>query len=400
MIDITIMMIAGNTMIGRNTTIILRTTNNCNLNCKYCYAKNEEFAYGDSDTKFKKNIYNLINYIEKLRLYKDKKINVILHGGEPLLIKASTYEEFFKALQEKNIPVNLSVQTNGTLINKSTLEILKKYDVHIGISLDGSDETQNSNRLYHNGKNSFKEVMKTINLLNKENIRFGVIITISKSNIGREAELYNFIAKNQLNCSIRPAFPVKQVENNKNIMTNDEYFNFFIRLFDIWYNDERFQVSIKQIAEFYDEFVKLFNNLKYRPSCTNCENCFGNFVSLDVDGNLYTCNRTYNVEQFYLGNINRENIKTIIKKVEKLKNDRINYIKQSKCNKCELYKTCYGGCPANSFELYGDYKLPYMYFCDANIKIYNYIKDKLVREGQIDLMNQILDESGDEKNGK
>ena len=98
MTDITIMMIAGNTMIGRNTTIILRTTNNCNLNCKYCYAKNEEFAYEDSDTKFKKNIYNLINYIEKLRLYKDKKINVILHGGEPLLIKASTYEEFFKAL--------------------------------------------------------------------------------------------------------------------------------------------------------------------------------------------------------------------------------------------------------------------------------------------------------------
>jgi len=380
----------------KNPTIILRTTSNCNLACQYCYDKEYGYHQEKSNKMFLENIENMVDCIQKTRVEPTRPVKIILHGGEPLLISASTYEKFFDALLQKIDKIRLFVQTNGTLFTEEMIQLFKKYNVSIGISLDGSDEHQNASRVYPDGTNSFQKVQEAIQLLNKTNTKFGLIITLTKNNIGCEQKIYDFIANNQLYCSIRPAFPTASGDNST-IMTNAEYEQFFKNLFDIWYQDNKKTVKLKQVSDLYDEFVKVIHPQKFKCSCTASENCFGNFLSLDIYGNVYTCNRTYNLPAFFLGNLKQDSIEAVLQKCNSFKENRKRVIENSACMECKLYPFCHGGCPENSYELYGDYQLPYTYFCDAQKHIFDYIKDILNQNQQIESYQEKIGEIENER---
>ena len=220
-------------------------------------------------------------------------------------------------------------------------------------------------------------------MLRKNNIKFGVIMTLSKNNIDKEKEIYNFIKENNIYCNIRPAFPTNQNIDNNILMSNDEYSEFFIKMFNIWYYDTSNKVKLKQINEIYEEFIKILEPKMYKGSCENSINCFGNFVVLDTKGNVYTCNRTYNEKEFFLGNLNETSLENIINKCDELCIRRKNEIESSQCIKCEIFKFCHGGCPANSYYLYNDFIKPFLYSCKQKKDIYAYIKQKLEAEGQV-----------------
>ena len=367
----------------KNITVILRMSNACNLSCTYCYDKYNRFNNSEVNKKFLREMDNVIKYIKTFNIDKSKRFNLILHGGEPLMLTDEIYEVFLEKIEENIKNIEISIQTNGTLLTEKKMKILKKHNVKIGISLDGSDEYQNKSRVYPNGKNSFYKVKKTIEMLKENNIKFGIIMTISKNNINKEYEIYNFIKENNIYCNIRPAFPTNQNDENKLIMKDDEYIQFFKKIFDIWYYDKDRKVKLKQINEVYEEFIKVLEPCKYKGTCENSVNCFGNFVALDIDGNVYTCNRTYNDEKFYLGNLKDITLDQILEKCNQLYSKRMVSIENSECNQCKMLKFCYGGCPANSQYLYNDYRQPFTYMCTAKKAIYSYIKQKLELEGQI-----------------
>ena len=93
-------------------------------------------------------------------------------------------------------------------------------------------------------------------------------MTVTKNSLGHEEELYDFIGKNNLKCNIRPAF--KCDISNLDYMTNDDYFEFFKKLFIIWINDKEKIVKLTQIKEIYDEFAKTlkssYNNKSEYPN--------------------------------------------------------------------------------------------------------------------------------------
>lgn len=367
----------------RNLTVIFRVNNSCNLRCKYCYdSLNNTNRVVNVNEYFRNRMEDVVNYIDKLHKYKNQDIRVILHGGEPLLVRSSLYEEFFEKLYMNNKKIDLSVQTNGTLIDEGFIRIFNKYNVNIGMSLDGCNEQQNSCRIFSNGKNSFNKVLDVIRNLNSRDIRFGIIMTINREHINQEKELYKFIAENNLKCNIRPAFPTLYGDNSQ-IMTHEEYYNFMKNMFDIWYNDSESTVKLTQITELYEELMQALEEDYRPPVCSTSESCFGNFISLDIDGNIYTCNRLYNTNDFYLGNLNNSTLQEIMDKCKEYKDSRIKYILNSDCKECEMFKKCNGGCPANAYATYGDYKKADTYFCKGKIKLHNYIKDKLVKTGDI-----------------
>ena len=259
----------------------------------------------------------------------------------------------------------------------------------VGISLDGCNEEQNSCRIYKNGKNTFNRVMESIHLLQKNNVKFGVIITLSKKILGHENELYEFIKVNRLQCSVRPAFPVRN-SNNKLILSSKEYFEFFKNFFDIWYEDKSNKVKLNQIIDVAEEFFKVLEP-KYRVnSCSDCKNCFENFICLDREGNLYSCNRNYGIEEFFYGNINKVSLNDVYNKIDYLKKERIKYLNNSKCKKCAIFEYCYGGCPSCAYNIHNTYLYPEDYFCYSKIEIRNYILKKLQNNGDLEYYQQKL----------
>lgn len=363
-----------------NQTIILRMSNNCNLNCTYCYDKKNDIK---ENINFKNNINAIVRNLSILNKNKECIQKIILHGGEPLMIPLDIYEIFLKKLNTE-IPRNkLSIQTNATLITDRHAKLFKKYKIRVGISLDGCNEKQNSCRVYKNGKGTLERVLKSIDILKKWNVKFGLIITISRNHIGQEDELYNFVKEHNLNCTIRPAFPINNFDN-KLILSSEEYFEFFKNIFNIWYNDRTNKVKFNQIIDIADEFLKVLNT-NYRVNCcSDSKNCFKNFISLDINGNLYSCNRTYGIPEFYYGNINAEPIQDIYAKMKELGEKREKAIENSKCKECELYKYCYGGCPATAYNIDDSLLLPEEYICDAKLKIRKYILNKLEKNGDLE----------------
>lgn len=369
----------------RNPVVIFRTTDTCNLDCIYCYDKNNRDTKVNVNQQVIEKIDDIVKYFEKIFINKDKSCSIIFHGGEPLMLSPNTYEKLLNKIKFKNL--KLSIQTNGTLINEEYIKIFKKYNINVGISLDGCDEEQNYCRIYKDGRNSFEQVMKNIQLLKDNEIKFGIIMTISKKHIGKEKMIYEFIANKQLNINIRPAFPTKN-NNNNNIMSEEEYAEFFKNMFDIWYNDQEKKVKLKQIREIYDAFALMLDGKYCSGLCTNAKSCFGKFISLDINGDIYTCNRTYGNQRFKIGNLNKQTMDEILEKSKEFSKNRVNKLEKSKCFDCELYKHCYGGCPANAYNMYEDYTKSEDFFCEAKKEIYAYIKDKLEETDEIKKYNE------------
>jgi len=103
-----------------------------------------------------------------LRVHNRTNAEMILHGGEPLLLGISAMKEWLDCVRnvfgEEIIP-RFNIQSNGVLINDEWIEFLANEGVRIGISLDGPRWIHDKHRLTHGGKGSYDAVLRSIDLL-------------------------------------------------------------------------------------------------------------------------------------------------------------------------------------------------------------------------------------------
>ena len=105
----------------------------CNLSCGYCYEHPIRDA-GNFDKSY--DLVKIKTSIEK------HNYRFTIFGGEPLLVPIKDLEELWRWGFEKH--GGTGIQTNGTLITDEHIELFKKYHVHLGMSLDGPDEMNDS----------------------------------------------------------------------------------------------------------------------------------------------------------------------------------------------------------------------------------------------------------------
>jgi uncharacterized protein len=145
--------------------VVLKVASRCNLNCEYCYMYN----LGDETYKLQpkfmsdevvNNLFLRIqNYISKNNI---TDFLFIFHGGEPLLIKPTFYQEFIKKANQRflnQISLDYIIQTNGVLLNPEWCELLGNLRVKIGISIDGMTQQANRFRVNHQGESSLEETL-------------------------------------------------------------------------------------------------------------------------------------------------------------------------------------------------------------------------------------------------
>jgi len=101
----------------------------CNLACQYCY-QNTQRAAGNLRAQ-----YDMDRMKQALA---EEGREFSLFGGEALLVPEEDLEDLWSwGLQKFG---SNSVQTNGTLITPRHIELFRKYNVSVGISIDGPGE--------------------------------------------------------------------------------------------------------------------------------------------------------------------------------------------------------------------------------------------------------------------
>lgn len=168
---------------------ILKIHSRCNLSCTYCYVyEMADQAWRGMPKRMSRDVARqaVARIAEHAESHALEDVDVILHGGEPLLAGAPWLTDLAGALADQ-VPgqVNLALQTNGILLDRPMLETLKRLHVQVGVSLDGDAEATGRYRRYANGRNSFDAVADGLDLLRSPEFRecySGILCTIDVGN--------------------------------------------------------------------------------------------------------------------------------------------------------------------------------------------------------------------------
>lgn len=141
--------------------------NDCNLNCKYCYAGGGN--YGKTPTRM--NPEDVEKYLDALLIGKYRSVGIVmLFGGEPTIAPKTIQAicEYFN----KNVlngtfcsMPTFTMVSNGTLIDEKLVEIIKKYEIRVTISVDGPKDINDLLRVDRNGNGTFSRIEHGIRLM-------------------------------------------------------------------------------------------------------------------------------------------------------------------------------------------------------------------------------------------
>ncbi len=333
-------------MSNKKLSVIAKPTHDCNLRCKYCYI--EESA---EDGMMSEQL--LAQSIEKVSKYASSS-HWIWHGGEPLLMGLNFFmmvkniQDFYRKVDKKFCN---GIQSNGILVTDDILEFIEKTkDFYIGTSLDGPEEINNKTRIYEDGRGSFQDIMKCINLLKRKKLGGGAICVINANNVNYPVELYNFFKSNKINIKLNPL--IKSGRTNENLpklwITPKQYGEFLLNIWDIYNQD---CLKQKEITIDIDPFIDVIGNLQTRKpiGCNYSSSCRDNFISIGPQGDIYPCGRFDGIREFWMGNIKNKSIEEILNSDIQCKLKQRNLENISGCSKCDFGTICNSGCMHNAY---------------------------------------------------
>lgn len=154
--------------------IRLVITQNCNLQCQYCFVDKESKCFSKSD------IVQLGKFIKHDC---EKNVEIQFFGGEPLLY-FNIIKKCVQYLSDvcKEFNISYIITTNGTLINREIATFFKKYDFSVFVSIDGDKEIHNSYRKNKYGIGSYNDVIKGVEFLKKQQVNIRALITYNAYN--------------------------------------------------------------------------------------------------------------------------------------------------------------------------------------------------------------------------
>ena len=120
--------------------------------------------------------------------HKLRSVQVVLHGGKPLLAGVGGLRRIITELHSALRGVcelDLRIHTNGVQLTEAFCELFAEYGVRVGISIDGDRTANDRHRRYANGRSSYDQVVRAIGLLCTDRFRAlyaGLLCTIDVAN--------------------------------------------------------------------------------------------------------------------------------------------------------------------------------------------------------------------------
>lgn len=276
-------------------------TEKCNLNCSYCFEK-DKHAGAMSLEDVKKILEGDNPVVAEFYPF----------GGEPLLdislitdlcdlIENTNIDPGRKEALLKSLKFHIS---NGTLVLQN-LDLIKKYKFNLQISIDGPKDIHDKNRVYHDGRGSWDEVMTAIETLIAEGVQVSIHGAVGRDafpNLARIVQFYFSILAKWYGIDSA----IAQIEQNifqvtfEDDYTDDDVDIFLDQMMQmcewIMYNDE-YDLTYPQRCKLLSNFL-----LRRGSSCIAGNKMF----AIDRQFNMYPCHRLAfvpNREQFSLGSL-------------------------------------------------------------------------------------------------
>lgn len=302
------------------------TTTRCNLECPYCYVKQDGRDMSDET-------YEKMNEIFLKMLETGEKDYLIyrLAGGEPLLVFdkwKSHMDNFLTKVGDKG---SVAIITNLTQLSDEVLEWAKDKNVSFSISLDGFSYS----KPFHNGESSAEIVKKNIDRVIAYNKPIEISSVIDKNSFDDIEKLAEWIAERNLGWGVYlDHFFCGEMDMNVVI-------NKMCNVLDI---------LKKHNYDYYNRFK--FSNIMINTTYEGCT-AGEKLITVFVNGDIYPCQTTVYKEK--ICNIfETDDIIGELKAQNKYKLG-YNFTLPEKCQGCSIADICGGGCKENNKEINKNY---------------------------------------------
>ncbi|MCB0539310.1 MAG: radical SAM protein [Bacteroidetes bacterium] len=351
----------------------IEITNMCNLSCTYCYAETLLPNKTYTNSLFTNELYR--KTVTKLLVETNNDfLDIVFHGGEPLLNSPEWFEEAcsfaIQKAEELGKKVYFTMQSNVTILRHAHVEVFKKYKVLVGVSLDGDKKTHNEMR----GK--FEITAKNIKKLQEAGLFSGVIVVISHHNWDRVPILFKQLDKMEINIfHLNIASTVGRGDPMEPLGT-DKTFRAFKDCLDqmLLYKGK---IVDTRLVRKLSQFITPPESVEETLQQLRCDNMFCHagvtMVSVKNDGDVFPCGcagSSGNMKKFKLDNMAKEDKVDPSSYFDLLKMFHAKKEKYyTECVKCPAKFVCEHGCPA--FD-HTDPVTPEN-TCQATKKLYQYL---------------------------
>ncbi|WP_113673348.1 radical SAM/SPASM domain-containing protein [Vallitalea guaymasensis] len=332
-------------MIPALENLFIYLTWDCNLNCKHCWLDKNERSSKLSIKMLNKAIEQAIelglNYIK-------------ISGGEPLIEKEKVISIIEKASSNN---IKISIETNGTKIDRQWVDVFSKNSVSVGISIDSYNASIHD---HFRGKvNSFNKSIKAVELLKNKGVDVGIIHSISMYD---ERELKKMVAfAENYNVSYLKINPIVKIGNARHYQNEKDDFIFTISPEEMLEIKNKFSSNNKH-AKVPVNIMLPVGLTNIRGIITNSSSTFSyancptlNLISILPSGDLGLCAEANRTSDLIFGNLFHDDIVDVWKNSDTLKEIRtlIPDKLEGVCGNCLVKNICKGSCRTIALSSFG-----------------------------------------------
>ncbi len=336
-------------------TLILKATEKCNSNCRYCDVVRKKKSGGSMSLEILELVFRRIgSYLETNA---DARIEIIWHGGEPLLLGAEYYHNAYRLQQTycsgSQDRITHAIQSNLTCLTPAFLKAFKllgitavgtSYDPHPHMRGPGEQcDSEKYNRRFFEG----------IALLERSGLGWGVIYVVTKDSLKDPVNLFYFLTnlKPTGGVSMNPVLIYDQ-ERRHLAISAVEYADFLGTIFPEWWAHRRRYPDVQPFKGLYDNIIEKRHNL----CCAESGRCSHDYINIAPGGELSHCGRSGDWELLDYGHLSTKSFDEVFIDPQRITlRDRAKMLHEGECRDCRFFTICHGGCPLDAYSLHGDF---------------------------------------------
>lgn len=265
--------------------------------------------------------------------------------GEPLVnfkvleyiaVKVNELRNIEKCMRN----VEMSIVTNGLLLDEFRIRRLHELGVSIGISIDGFTEEANRMRVDISGKPVFSRILDKLNLCKSLGVDVSLSVTLSEETIKNTKDILNLVDTYGIK-----AFGFNIMMSSDNLVLPQNY-NEAAAQFII---DEFIELRKRGIYE--DRMMrKLKSFSKAQVYFSDCAATTGVQVVIAPNGQVGICHGCLHNKQYFVAHIDDDDF-VAVKDKNFIEWSQITPLNHEECMDCPALGICGGGCPVNAMHL-------------------------------------------------
>lgn len=355
----------------KSVNFIVRLTEQCNLDCTYCYVSRESRRSSRSQCEIDdiKRLYTLVADSGV------RRVELVWHGGEPLVFGKTKFREILGAQSDvfvaKDVVVHNALQTNGVLIDTEWCALFKEFGISVGISIDAPPDIHKELRPHWSGRSSYDRAIRGVSLLKESGVPVSAISVLNRRNVMRIREVFDFFQDLAIPFKLNPCASAEAVDQQRIetlAVSPLEYGRALVELFDLYVSEEELTTSVLDLK---DMAASLFSGCN--ANCLfagKCEDFFG----MAVDGRVYFCD-LFHVPAYEVGHV-RSGTLSSFRASQAMQSVLRRQSQLRGCHNCQWWSVCRGGCASSSYAAFGDIDRE-DYYCESRKAVFSHMKRAL-----------------------